>query len=84
MVQHRERFVSRDVMADQITQRWCLQNPGLCLLQEEERLHTSSTVESCPTLTTSNPPTTTSNAQLGGLNFYLMIVIVSTFISANQ
>ena len=86
LVQHRERLVSRNVMADQITQRWCLQNPGLCLLQEEEEgLHTSSTVETCPTITTSAPPTTTSNGQDGCLNLYLvLIVIVSTFISVNQ
>ena len=86
IVQHRERLVSRDVMADQITQRWCLQNPGLCLLQEEEEgLQTPSTVETCPTITTSAPPTTTSNGQLGCLNLYLvMIVIVTTFISPNQ
>ena len=45
MVNHRDRLVSRGVRADQITQQWCIQNPGLCLLsQEEER-----TEEMCPT-----------------------------------
>ena len=85
MVQHRERLVNRGVLADQITQRWCLQNPGLCLLSEQEGDFTSS-VETCPTVTTSNPPTTPSNGQVGWLNLYLMIVtvIVSTFISAYQ
>ena len=85
MTQHRERLVSRGVLADQITQRWCLQNPGLCLLAEQEALSTSSSsVETCPTVTTSSPPTTPSNGQVGCLNFYLLIVIVSTFIAAYQ
>ena len=83
ITQHRERLVSRGVLADQITQRWCLQNPGLCLLSDQAG-DISSTVETCPTITTSSPPTTTSNGQLGCLDFYLLIVIVSTFIAAYQ
>ena len=88
MVQHRQRLVSRGVQADQITQMWCLQNPGLCLLSEEAGYsYSSSAVENCPTITTTTtkPPTTASNnGNVGSLNFHLIIVIVSTFISAYQ
>ena len=83
MVQHRQRLVSRGVLADQITQTWCLQNPGLCLLAEQEGdSSSSSSVENCPSVTTSNPPTTPSNGQVGCLDFSLMIVMVATFLSA--
>ena len=85
MVQHRQRLVSRGVRADQITQMWCLQNPGLCLLPEEGG-YSSSAVETCPTVTTTtNPPTTASNnGNVGSLNFHLIILIVSSLISAYQ
>ena len=36
MVHHRERLVQRGIGADQITQQWCIQNPGKCLLSENE------------------------------------------------
>ena len=84
MVQHRQRLLARGVQADQITQMWCLQNPGLCLLSEQA-VYTSSAVETCPTITTTtNPPTTSNNSGVGSLNFHLIIVIVSILISAYQ
>jgi len=36
MARHRMRLVSRGIEAEQITQRWCIQNPGKCLLPQPQ------------------------------------------------
>ena len=36
IVHHRQRLVRRRIMADQITQQWCVDNPGRCLISEDD------------------------------------------------
>ena len=77
LVNHRERLVGRGVGADQITQRWCVQNPGLCLLSQPA---VSKEIERCPSpspspSSTTASPTTTNTGQAISDSLYLSIVL---------
>merc|ERR1712110_190809 len=68
LVHHRDRLVSRGVTSDQITQRWCVLNPGQCLLPYEG----GEEVDTCDT---------SSGAQAwGAASAAVLIAMVFTFV----
>ena len=85
LVNHRERLMVRGITADQITQRWCIQNPGLCLLSQPAETNNPERCPSSPTTSPSTPTSTTSsNGGTTAYSAYLTSLVILLILVSGQ